>query len=137
MANSFTTQILEEGPRNVTMKLVGVLDASNQSSEIAVDVSTLNQGGIGPTPTAVRIDRMDYSITDQLGVQLSWDATTDVVAVAIAGRGNMCFRSSGGPLTNNAGTGKTGDILIKTTGYASGTQTYTIVLQMVKQGTNL
>jgi len=42
MANSFTTQILEEGPRNVVMKLVGVLDTSNQSLTTAVDLSTLN-----------------------------------------------------------------------------------------------
>jgi len=136
MANSFTTQILEEGPRNVVMKLVGVLDTSNQSLTTAVDLSTLNQGGYGPTPTAVRIDSTDYSISDQLNVQLYWDATTDVVALALVGREDMNFKSFGG-ITNNSGAGKTGNLLVQTTGYASGTQTYTIVLQMVKQGANL
>jgi hypothetical protein len=136
MANSFTTQILEEGPRNVVIKLVAVLDTSNQSLATAVDLSTLNQGGTGPTPTAVRIDMVDYSITDQLGVQFLWDATADVVALALVGREDMNFKSFGG-VTNNAGAGKTGNILVQTTGYASGTQTYTIILQMVKQGPNL
>jgi hypothetical protein len=136
MANVFTTQILEEGPRNAVIKLVAVLDTSNQSLVTAVDISTLNQGGTGPTPTALRIDHIDYSISDQLGVQLLWDATTDVVAVALAGREDFSFKGFGG-LTNNAGAGKTGNILVQTTGWASGTQTYTIVLQLVKQGANL
>ena len=136
MANSLSIQILEEGPRNAVVKLVGVLDTSNQSSVLAIDLSTLNQGGLGPTPTAVRVDMVDYSISDQLGVQFYWDATTDVIAFALTGREDMNFKGFGG-ITNNAGTGKTGNLLVSTTGYASGTQTYPIVLPMVKQGTNL
>ena len=136
MANTFSTQILEEGPRNVVMKLVGVLDTSNQSLTTAVDLSTLNQGGTGPTPTAVRIDMVDYSISDALNVQLYWDATTDVIALALIGREDMNFKGFGG-VTNNAGAGKTGNILIQTTGYTTGTQVYTLILQMVKQGPNL
>lgn len=136
MANSLSIQILEEGPRNAVVKLVGVLDTSNQSAVLAIDLSTLNQGGLGPTPTAVRIDMVDYSISDQLSVQFLWDATTDVVALALVGREDMNFRGFGG-VTNNAGAGKTGNILVTTTGYASGTQTYTIVMQMVKQGVDL
>jgi hypothetical protein len=136
MANSFSIQILEEGPRNAVIKLVGVLDTSNQSLTTAVDLSTLNQGGTGPTPTAVRIDMVDYSISDVLNVQFYWDATTDVIALALVGREDMNFKGFGG-VTNNAGAGKTGNILVQTTGYTSGTQTYTIVLQLVKQGANL
>jgi hypothetical protein len=136
MANSLSIQILEEGPRNAVIKLVGVLDTSNQSLTTAVDLSTLNQGGTGPTPTAVRIDMVDYSISDALNVQFYWDATTDVIALALVGREDMNFKGFGG-VTNNAGAGKTGNILVQTTGYTSGTQTYTIVLQLVKQGANL
>jgi hypothetical protein len=136
MANTFATQILEEGPRNVIMKVTGVLDTSDQALTTAVDLSTLNQSGTGPTPTAVRIDNMDYSISDQLALQLFWDATTDVQIIGLTGREDMSFKSVGG-LTNNSGAGKTGNILIKTTGYASGTQVFSLVLWMVKQGPNL
>jgi hypothetical protein len=59
-----------------------------------------------------------------------------VIAFALTGREDMNFRSFGG-ITNNSGAGKTGNLLVQTTGYASGTQSYTIVLQMVKQGPNL
>lgn len=136
MANSVTTQILQEGPRNIIMKIAGVLDTSDYALNTFVSMAAINQGGLSPAPTQVRIDHIDYSISDQLEVQLFWDATTDVVIMPIAGRGRMTFWNFGG-LTNNAGAGKTGDILIKTTGWTSGTQVFSVILEMVKQGSNL
>lgn len=136
MANSFTTQILEEGQRNAIVKLTAVLDTSDLALTTAIDVTTLNQSGIGFTPTQVRIDHIDYSISDQLEVQLLWGATTDVVILPLAGRGRLMFWNFGG-LTNNAGAGKTGNIKIKTTGWTSGTQVFSVVLELVKQGPNL
>jgi len=136
MANSVTTQILEEGQRNVIMKIAGVLDTSDYALSTFVSMAAINQGGAGYTPTQVRIDHIDYSISDQLEVQLWWDATSDVIIMPIAGRGRMTFWNFGG-LVNNAGAGKTGDILIKTTGWTSGTQVFSVILEMVKQGPNL
>jgi hypothetical protein len=136
MANSFTTQILEEGPRNVAVKLVGVLDTSNLSSTAALAMSSINQGGYGPTPTAVKIEHIEYQIGSPLAVQLLWNATADVVAVALVGSGFSNLKKLGG-LTNNAGSGKTGTINILTTGYSSGTAVFTIILRLTKQGTNL
>ena len=83
MANSFTTQILEEGQRNAIVKLTAVLDTSDLALTNAVQMSDINQGGIGATPTQVRIDHIDYSISDQLEVQLWWDATTDVIIMPL------------------------------------------------------
>jgi hypothetical protein len=136
MANSFTTQILEEGQRNAIIKLTGVLDSSDQALTNAVVMSDINQGGKGATPTQVRIDHIDYSISDQIEVQLWWDATTDVIIMPLAGRGRLMFWNFGG-LTNNASTGKNGNILIKTTGWTSGTQVFSVILELVKQGTDL
>lgn len=136
MANVFTTEVIQEGARNVNVKLVGILDTSDLASTIAVDVSALNCGGTLPTPTQVRVDKIEYSISNGIGVQLLWDATTDVVLTALAGRGEILQQRSGG-INNNAGAGKTGDILVKTTGYSSGTQTFTILLDLIKQGPEL
>jgi len=132
MANSFTTQIVQEGPRNAIVKVTGILDTSNLALTAAVSVSTLTQGGTQPAPAQVRIDHLDYSIADQLEIQLFWDATTDVALMPLAGRGRMSFHNFGG-LQNNAGAGKTGDILIQTTGWASGTQVFSLIFEMVKQ----
>ena len=136
MTNSVTFQTLEEGQRNIIVKAAGVLDTSDYALNTFISAASSNQGGIGATPTQLRIDHIDYSISDQLEVQLWWDATTDVIIMPLAGRGRMSFWNFGG-LINNAGAGKTGDILIKTTGWTSGTQVFSIVLECVKQGTNL
>ena len=133
MANSFTQQLIVDGARNAVIKLSGVLDTSDLALTTAVDVSTLTQGGTFAAPSQVRIDHIDYSISDQLEVQLFWDATADVEILPLAGRGRMSFWNFGG-LQNNASTGKTGDILIKTTGWASGTQIFSVILELVKQG---
>jgi hypothetical protein len=136
MTNSVTFQTLEEGPRNIIVKAAGVLDTSDYALNTFISMASSNQGGKGPTPTQVRIDHIDYSVSDQLEVQLWWDATSDVIILPLAGRGRMSFWNFGG-LTNNAGAGKTGDVLIKTTGYTSGTQVFSIILECVKQGTDL
>lgn len=136
MANSFDIQILRDGPRNAVVKLTGVLNTSDLAQQVAVDITTLTQGLTGPVAQQLRIDHIDYSIQDQLEVQLFWDATTPKEILPLAGRGRMSFWNFGG-LQNNAGTGKTGNILLQTTGYTSGTQVFTVILEMVKQGANL
>ena len=95
-------------------------------------MSTLTEGSTALAPTKVRIDFLDYSISDQLEVQLLWDATTPVVIMPLAGRGKLIFQNFGG-IQNNAGAGITGNILIKTTGWTSGTQVFTVTLELVKQ----
>lgn len=128
MANVNTQQILVDGHRNVVVQCVGVLDTSNLASTIVVDASALD-----PIPTDLRIDKITYSISGQLTVQLLWDATADVVAAALTGYGHMKYKCVGG-LTNNAGAGKTGGLLLLTTGWASGTQSYTVLIELVKNG---
>lgn len=136
MANSVVTQIVQEGPRNAIIKITGELDTSDFSVATVIDLTTLNQGGTGPVPAAIRIDYIDYSIGQQLEVILEWHATTNVPILPIAGRGRMPFLTFGG-LQNNAGTGKNGNIDLRTTGYASGLQVFSLVLECVKQGANL
>lgn len=129
MANSSTIQILEDGPRNSIVKLTGVLDTSNEAVNTKIDVTQFT-----PVPTQYRIDGIWYSISDQLEVQLQWHATTNVLIVPLAGRGKQFYKQFGG-LINNAGAGKNGNIDLLTTGWASGTQIYEIILWLVKSGT--
>lgn len=128
MANSTTYQILEQGARNAIVKLTGVLDTANVSLIPAFPIADLD-----PLPKLLRIDHIDYSISDQLEVQLFWNATTPALILPLAGRGKMSFWSFGG-LQNNAGTGVDGQINLLTTGWTSGVQVYSIILEMVKQG---
>jgi hypothetical protein len=65
-------------------------------------------------------------------VQLLFDATSDAFIIELGENqsGDHDYSSFGG-LTNNAGSGKTGDIKFTTVG-ASSADTYTVILYMRK-----
>jgi hypothetical protein len=129
MANVVATQILEDGHRNIIVKLDGVLDTSNEAV-----VTKVTPSSFSPLPTAFRIDAIRYSVSSQLVVRLEWHATTNVVAFSAAsGQEMLWFKDTGG-LQNNSGAGKNGAIDLVTTGWTSGTQTYSIELWLVKIG---
>jgi hypothetical protein len=128
MANVTTVRILNDGPRNVILLCVGVLDTSDQA---ATDVLTLADCA-NPTPLDYRIDEVEFSVSGVMNVQLLWKANTDVVCLTMAQSGEFDFREN--PyLTNNAGAGKNGTLRIKTAGWAS-VQTYSVLIHLVKMG---
>lgn len=130
MANAYTSQVLLDGDRNYVIKLTGVLDTSDEPLTTVVDVSTMS-----PVPTRVRIDKLDIAISDQITVELYWDANTPVLITSLTAFTDVKkFKHIGG-LQNNAGVGINGNIKLQTQGWASGVQTYSLVLWCVKQGT--
>ena len=128
MANSVQTQIIQDGPRHVTLKVTGTLDTSNVAQQ-----SILLPSQVSPVPYSFRVMHIDYSITDGIAVQLLWNATTDQVMVPLAGRGRMSFQEFGG-LTDNGGSGITGGIDLLTTNWAAATQVFTLVIRLEKVG---
>ena len=130
MANSSTEITLLDGDRNIVVLANGVLDTSNLAARTIIDVSALV-----PAATGVRIDKVTYSISSQLSMQIVWDATADVVALTLAGYGHFKFKHSAGLLQPTPpAAGSTGDIQILSTGWASGTQTYSLLIEAVKLG---
>ena len=126
MANTVTSQTLLDGDRKLVMLFTGLLDTSNESRVVKVDASTFV-----PAATKIRVDKAQYSISSQLTLILDWDADTDVRFLALSGQGEIEACHFGG-LQNNAGTGVTGDIALTTVGWASGSQSYTRLLEMTK-----
>lgn len=126
MANTVTSHTLIDGDRNLVMLFTGLLDTSNESRVVKVDASTF-----APAATKIRINYVQYSISSQLSLILDWDADTDVRFLALSGQGEIEAYKFGG-LQNNAGTGVTGDIALTTVGWASGSQSYTLLLEMTK-----
>jgi hypothetical protein len=135
MANSYTLQTLEDGPRNVVIKIDGVLDTSDLSSTLVVDPSLLSDYDInGVKASQLRINRIVYDVEDLLDVQLYWDASTPVRIWNLVGRGKVDAWRYGG-ISNNAGAGKTGKITMTTQGWSIGAVlSFTIILELVKQG---
>lgn len=130
MANSIQTQTIIDGPRNCIIKITGVLDASDVPLTNVVSVANFCN-----FPKSFRINHLDYSLTDQIELQVLWQGTPDVLILPLAGRGRMSFIDMGG-VPNNAGATSTGGIDIKTTGWSSGTQIFTLILELIKVGGN-
>lgn len=126
MANTTTLQIIEDGTRNAIVKITGVLDTSNLALADFITMSSLYG-----SPKQVSIQHVDYSLSDQLELQLWWSGATSEIVMPLAGRGKMSFGNFGG-LQNNA-IAPTGNIALETTGWTSGSQVFTLILELVKQ----
>ena len=133
MANSTSIQILNDGPRNVVIKLDGLLDTSDLSSTTVVDPALLSDMNInGVKASKLRINKIVYDVEDLLDVELFWDAPTPVRIWNLVGRGKVDVHRTGG-ISNNA-TNPTGKITMTTQGWTSGAiLSYTIILELVKQ----
>lgn len=131
MADTVTTQTIIDGERNCVMKFTNVSDGTGESAVAKVDVSALAANSEGEACTEVRVMRVSHAIVG-MSVQMFFDATSNVLLAELAesSNGHMEFKDFGG-IPNNAGAGKTGDILFTTKGHTSG-DTYSIVLEMVK-----
>jgi hypothetical protein len=112
------------------MKFTNASDGTGESAVTKVDVSTLASYQ-GKACTGVQIDRI-YGLTHGMEVRLLWGASTNVTIMSIPQQvmQTMSFDEFGG-LDNNAGAGKTGNILFSTLDTSAG-DAYTIILVMRK-----
>lgn len=134
MANAVTVQKLVDGPRNVVFKITGILDTADVTATSLVDLTTLSAVDIaGSTPTRLIVDKVSFNVESPLAVVLAWDATADVPFAILANGGDdMDFCKFGG-LYNTEATGVTGAIMYSTSGYTSGTLSFTVVLECRKK----
>lgn len=126
---AFTVQVLEDGPRNYVIKVVGT---AADAAALLVDVSTLSKDPTyGKDPVRVRLNEVKYDIGVGTTAQLLWDATTDVSVITLSeGPGqSLCFNDTGGINNPMTAAGSTGDVLLTTTG----TGAYTLVLYFIKK----
>lgn len=130
MADAVATQILFDGERQAIMKFTNISDGTGESKVLKVDVSALTANAAGKCD-GVSLTSI-LATTEGMGIILYWDATTDVVICTIPANTNYRLKMADfGGFTNNAGTGKTGDVLLSTTG-ATANDSYTLTLVMTK-----
>lgn len=136
MANSLVTQVLNDGPRNTMIKVVGILDSSDLTNQVIVNPATLSsiQPGMSGTfpPTFVAIKRVDFAVEDTLDIRLTWDGSPTSIIEDLVGRGTFYYGDLGF-LQNNAAN-PTGKILISTQGWTGGAiLEFTITFWLIKQ----
>ena len=130
MADAVASQIIVDGPSFVAIKLTNISDGTGESAVTKVDVSALEADSrTGLSCTDVNIERIWWQCIG-MKVRILFDADTDVMAIELGENqsGNHDYSIFGG-LTNNAGTGKTGDVKFTTVGASSG-DTYTVILYL-------
>ena len=138
MADTVTTQMLNDGHKHLVMHFTNKSDGTGESAVTKVTLSStlgnMQPGFGGGGLVAVTIDKIDYS-TNGIGVDILWDANTPTLAYHIPPNSfqTVDFRDVG-KLQNSAGAGKTGNIKFTTTNNAANGR-YTITLYMSKKYT--
>ncbi len=132
MADAVATQTIQDGSRSAVFKFTNVSDGTGESAVVKIDVSTLSADPVtGKACTSVEIEKIWYS-TIGMGVQILFDATTDVLAWELPADYADCvdFSDFTG-IPNNAGAGKTGDVAFTTVG-ATLNDSYSVVMKVNK-----
>ena len=131
MADAVTSQTLLDGERLAIMKFTNISDGTGESAVTKVTASSLAASNSGKACSGVTVTKI-MSVCHGMEVRMYWDATTDVPFFLSAVNTNYenDFSKIGG-ITNNAGTGKNGNIVFSTADASSG-DTYTVVHEMVK-----
>lgn len=123
MVDAVTSQIIFDSKTRLIMKFTNISDGVGEAAVTKVTASTFSCDEL-------YIERVDF-MTQGMGVDILFDATTPVVALTLP-ENNMNFDFSRfGGIKNNAGAGKTGNIKFTTVGATSGDR-YTIILEMRK-----
>ncbi len=131
MADAVTSNTLMDSDRVAIIQLTNTSDGTGESAVKKVDVSALSANSAGQACTGVRLARIVYS-TFGMSVKLLWDASTDTICWDLNAdyTTDEDFTNFGG-IRNTAGSGKTGDIMLTTTGHTNG-DSYVIVLTLYK-----
>lgn len=116
MAHTITTQVILNGRKLTVVKfnIKGDGVSGELTNAVLFDASAyLTQS------TENKIMEVKYNLID-FSAELIWDATANVPAISL-GRNHPGYDEywTTGGIVNNAGTGRTGDILITTTGLAA------------------
>lgn len=131
MADAVTSQTILDGERLFIGKFTNISDGTGEAGVVKVDVSALSPNAFGLACNGIKINKV-WAQTVGMSVDILWDATTDLLCETVPeNQFYLMDYSSFGGLPNNAGTGKTGDVLFTTVGAAAGDR-YTIVIEGIK-----
>jgi len=131
MADTVTSQTIQDGEKTAVLKFTNVSDGSGESAVKKVDVSALTTNSAGESCTSVSVARI-YWATRGMGVNIEFDATSNVLLTGLpADSTGDEYYDLFSAIPNNAGSGVTGDIDFTTVGHSSG-DTYSIILVLNK-----
>jgi hypothetical protein len=134
MADTVTSQTLKDSASSWAVKLTNISDGTGEAGVVKVSANTLIASDGGSTQR-LSINKIFWNVargTSSLQdprVTLAWRGTSNTTIVTLTGSGTLDLTTNlQAPLTNNAGAGANGDILLTTTGFTASAG-YTIILE--------
>ena len=131
MADTVTSQTIQDGERKAVLKFTNISDGSGEAAVKKIDVSALSANSAGAACTEVAVAKIWWQCVG-MGIELLNDATADTLIIGLSpdSNGYHDYTDFSG-IPNNAGDGKTGDVMFTTIG-ASNTDTYTVIVEVLK-----
>ena len=133
MADTVTSQTLKDSASTWAVKLTNISDGTGEAGVVKVSANTLVASDGGSTQR-LSINKIFWNVargTSSLQdprVTLAWRGTSNTTIVTLTGSGTLDLTTNlQAPLTNNAGAGANGDILLTTTGFTASSG-YTVIL---------
>ena len=131
MADTVTSQTIQDGEKKAILKFTNISDGTGESAVTKVDVSALASNSSGTSCTEVAVSKIWWQCVG-MGVELLNDASTDTLIIGLSPDSNGVHDYSVfSGIPNDSGSGKTGDIKFTTIGASSG-DTYTVIVELLK-----
>ena len=131
MADAVTSQTIQDGERKAVLKFTNISDGSGEAAVKKIDVSALSANSAGAACTEVAVAKIWWQCVG-MGVELLNDADADTLIIGLSPDSNGFHDYSDfSGIPNDAGDGKTGDVMFTTIG-ASNTDTYTVIIEVLK-----
>ena len=134
MADTVTSQTLKDSATAWAVKLTNVSDGTGETNVVKVSANSLIASDGGSTQR-LSINKIAWSVASGTSATISprvtllWRGTSNTTIVTLTGSGFWDLTTSGTcPLTNNAGAGANGDILLSTSGFTSNAA-YTLIIE--------
>ncbi len=134
MADTVTSQTLKDSATAWAVKLTNISDGTGEAGVVKVSANSLIASDGGSTQR-LSINKIFWNVargTSSLQdprVTLTWRGTSNTTIVTLTGSGTLDLTTNlQAPLTNNAGAGANGDILLTTTGFTASSG-YTLILE--------
>ena len=134
MADTVTSQTLKDSASTWAVKLTNISDGTGEAGVVKVSANSLIASDGGATQR-LSINKIFWNVakgtssTIDPRVTLLWRGTSNTTIVTLTGSGTLDLTTSfQAPLTNNAGAGANGDILLTTAGFTNNAS-YTLILE--------
>jgi len=134
MADTVTSQTLKDSASTWAVKLTNISDGTGEAGVVKVSANTLVASDGGSTQR-LSINKLFWNVSKGTSslqdprVTLTWRGTSNTTIVTLSGSGTLDLTTNlQAPLTNNAGAGANGDILLTTTGFTASSG-YTVILE--------